>query len=144
MQTYLTTLLLVTSSISLLIAQENGSIHVKINDIKTGHTGLIILMLFSTNDGFPSEVTKAYKTGIITEYDTCAQFMFRNIPTGDYSVALFLDENGDGTMDCNFIGLPKEPVGASKQTGLGKPTFSRSVFQHNLEATQVQMPLLNQ
>lgn len=38
---------------------------------------------------------------------------FENIPDGRYGISLFLDENNNGKMDLNFLGIPKEKYGFS-------------------------------
>jgi 4,4'-diapolycopenoate synthase len=45
-------------------------------------------------------------------------------------VAAYLDENGNGKLDHNLLGIPREPVGASNNpTGrFGPPRFSDCVF----------------
>jgi uncharacterized protein (DUF2141 family) len=45
-------------------------------------------------------------------------------------VAVFHDENGNGKLDRNFIGIPKEGVGASnnRRHAMGPPTWDESKF----------------
>jgi uncharacterized protein (DUF2141 family) len=38
---------------------------------------------------------------------------FDNIPQGNYAIAVYLDENDNGVLDKNFIGIPKEKYGFS-------------------------------
>src|SRR5688572_14316142 len=39
--------------------------------------------------------------------------LFENVPPGTYAIALFLDENDNGKIDTNFIGIPREKYGFS-------------------------------
>jgi uncharacterized protein (DUF2141 family) len=43
-------------------------------------------------------------------------------------VAVFHDENGNGTVDRNFIGLPAEGFGFSRRSPLRVPSFSETSF----------------
>jgi uncharacterized protein (DUF2141 family) len=45
-------------------------------------------------------------------------------------VAVFHDENGNGKLDTNFLGIPREGVGVSnnKLRKLGPPTWEDSKF----------------
>ena len=45
--------------------------------------------------------------------------------TGRYAAIAFHDENGNGKLDKNFLGVPTEPYGFSNdaQGFLGPPTF---------------------
>lgn len=49
---------------------------------------------------------------------------------GDYAVSLIHDENGNGKLDTNFLGIPTEGVGFSKNPKLsfGPPTYVASRF----------------
>lgn len=45
--------------------------------------------------------------------DPAAEWTIENLPYGDYAVAVFHDENGNGLQDTNFVGMPTEPFGFS-------------------------------
>jgi uncharacterized protein (DUF2141 family) len=48
------------------------------------------------------------------------------IPSGEYFFSLFQDSNGNGELDSNIFGLPKELVGLSNYDGKGIPgNFNR-------------------
>ena len=53
-----------------------------------------------------------------------------NLPTGNYAVSLFYDENDNGQLDSNFIGIPKEPVALSNNARprFGPPRYRVAVF----------------
>lgn len=53
-----------------------------------------------------------------------------NLPTGNYAVSLFYDENDNGQLDSNFIGIPKEPVALSNNARprFGPPRYRDAVF----------------
>ena len=45
-----------------------------------------------------------------------ASLVFKNLPPGNYAVFLFHDANNNNKMDKNFLGIPKEGYGASKNS----------------------------
>jgi uncharacterized protein (DUF2141 family) len=51
--------------------------------------------------------------------------VFSNLEPGRYAAVAFHDENGNGKLDKNFLGVPAEPYGFSNnaQGFLGAPTF---------------------
>ena len=52
------------------------------------------------------------------------------LPPGDYALSIFYDRNGNGDLDTNFIGIPKEPIAMSNNaTGkYGPPKYKDAVF----------------
>ena len=54
---------------------------------------------------------------------------FEGLKPGRYAVAAFHDENGNGKVDFNFLGLPSEGYGFSRTTPLGKPSFDDTAFE---------------
>jgi len=91
--------------------------------------GQIAFMLFDQEDGFPSEPAKALKMGIVKEYSDKTTFTFDDVPYGTYALAVFHDENSDGEIERNFMGMPKEPVGASNLFKMGRPNFKKCSFK---------------
>jgi len=59
------------------------------------------------------------KTGTVT-------ITWNDIPPGEYAIALYQDINGDGKLNKNFIGYPKEPFGFSRNF---KPKLSAPKFE---------------
>jgi len=50
---------------------------------------------------------------------------FPNIPEGTYAVQAFQDRNANAKLDRSFIGIPKEPIGFSRNPTVrfGPPSF---------------------
>jgi uncharacterized protein (DUF2141 family) len=54
--------------------------------------------------------------------------IFKDLPAGDYAVTMYQDENDNGSIDKNAIGIPTEPYGFSNNGGnFGPPGFNDSV-----------------
>jgi uncharacterized protein (DUF2141 family) len=47
------------------------------------------------------------------------------LPAGDYALSVFQDENGNGKLDKNVVGMPTEPYGFSNDAvgNYGPPSF---------------------
>ena len=56
---------------------------------------------------------------------------FTELPAGRYAVQLFIDLNGNGTLDTSARGLPREPVGFSQNPSLlkGQPSPEGCAFE---------------
>lgn len=52
---------------------------------------------------------------------------FADLPTGNYAIKLFQDENSNGQIDKNDQGIPTEPYGFSNNGGTyGPPSFEEA------------------
>ena len=62
-----------------------------------------------------------------------------DVSYGDYGIAVFHDENKNGKMDKNFLGIPQEPYGFSNnmRVTFGPPAWDRSKFSVRGPATEV-------
>lgn len=58
-------------------------------------------------------------------------FRFSDLPPGDYAATAFADINGNARLDKNFIGIPAEPYGFSRDARgrLGPPNFAEAAFR---------------
>jgi uncharacterized protein (DUF2141 family) len=75
--------------------------------------GQVLCALYSSADGFPTKGEKALahaKSPISGGHAVCE---FPGVAAGTYAVSAFHDENSNGKLDRNFMGIPREGVGAS-------------------------------
>ncbi len=63
--------------------------------------------------------------------------VFRNLPEGRYGITAFHDENGNGKLDANALGVPTEAYGFSRDArGLfGPPKFADAVMDLKANTT---------
>jgi len=110
-------------------------IHVKILDIRNS-TGAVACALFESTEGFPTEYLHfATNIMVIKVRDKQARCDFEDIPPGTYALAIVHDENMNGKLDTNVLGIPKEGYGFSNDAKalLGAPSFSAASFPYNGE-----------
>jgi uncharacterized protein (DUF2141 family) len=112
-------------------SQENV-IHVDIDGLRSDR-GRVLCSLFSSAADFPKKADRAVahaKSEIFGRHATCE---FQGVPPGTYAVSVFHDENSNGKLDTNFMGIPREGVGASNNAKgrFGPPKFSAAAFQHS-------------
>lgn len=91
--------------------------------------GTVGCALFHAEAGFPDRADDArgqfvVATGATT---TCR---WDDVPAGRYAVAAFLDTNANKENDRNFLGMPTEPWGVSKNArpSLRAPRFDEAAF----------------
>jgi uncharacterized protein (DUF2141 family) len=108
-----------------------GDLVVQVQGLRNGN-GQVACALFASADGFPGDRAKAVRKvagPIAAAVGTCR---FAAVPPGVYAIAVIHDENGNGKMDKNFMGLPSEGFGASNdpQTKFGPPKYADAQFTH--------------
>jgi uncharacterized protein (DUF2141 family) len=84
--------------------------------------GQVGCMIFATADGFPGKVEKAAGRAWIPIANQTAICEFPGLRPGRYAAVAMHDENGNGKLDTNLFGVPKEGVGASRDA---RPGFMR-------------------
>jgi uncharacterized protein (DUF2141 family) len=108
-------------------------IHVRVLNIRN-NTGTVDCALFDSPIGFPIDALRsAMNVMIIKIRKAEARCDFEDIPPGTYAIAVFHDENMNGTLDTNWLGIPKEGYGFSNDVRalLGSPPFSAASFEYD-------------
>ena len=112
-------------------APAENVIHVEISGLRSDK-GQVLCALFSSAEAFPKKADKAVArlTAKIAEHQATCDFS--GVATGTYAVSVVHDENANGKLDTNFIGMPREGVGASNDAKghMGPPKFSAASFAH--------------
>ncbi len=90
--------------------------------------GTLNCRLFTEASGFPDgEGTRTVRAAIAGTQATC---VFDELPPGAYAVAVVHDENGNGRLDKNFLGIPTEGYGVSNNRtyAASSPKWDESRF----------------
>jgi uncharacterized protein (DUF2141 family) len=136
--------LLLTMLPAFALAQAScPGIHVKILNIKNS-SGTVACALFESPEGFPTAFLRmATNVMIIKIKKDQARCDFEDIPPGNYAMAVIHDENMNGELDANWLGIPTEGYGFSNDAkGLvGAPPFSAASFPYNGENIELTMTL---
>jgi uncharacterized protein (DUF2141 family) len=106
---------------------------VKILDIRNS-TGAVACALFESQEGFPAEfLHSATNIMVIKIRDTQARCDFEDIAPGTYALAVIHDENMNGKLDTDWLGIPTEGYGFSNDAtaALGAPSFSAASFPYD-------------
>jgi uncharacterized protein (DUF2141 family) len=112
-------------------ASDKGNVvRVEVSGLRSDK-GEVMCALYASAEGFPKNPEKAVahsKAGISGGNAVCE---FSGLSAGTYAVSVFHDENSNGKLDTNFIGMPKEGVGASNNAAghFGPPKFEAAAFR---------------
>ena len=115
---------------SALGLQTTADLTVVISKLRT-NAGLVNVGLYNTKEGYLSRGTiDPFRKAKIAVDDYTAEYTFKQIPFGEYTIKYFHDENENGKIDFNFLRLPVEPYGFSNNAhgALGLPQYNRAKF----------------
>jgi len=93
--------------------------------------GYLGILLFADKKGFPAKNEGAFQVQLSTFSDVAPVIKIPGMPYGIYAVTVLHDENMNGEMDTNWIGLPREGVGVSNnaRSRMGPPKFRDAKFE---------------
>jgi uncharacterized protein (DUF2141 family) len=96
--------------------------------------GQVFIQLWTKPDGFPKQGDKAYKFVAIDAnkaVNGTVTTTFTDLAPGTYAVSTLHDENRNGKMDSNMLGIPKEGWAVSNNivTHTHAPSFEQASFQ---------------
>ncbi len=103
----------------------------------SGDKGKVMVALYKQTDKWMrlasggSQMAPAKKEGV--------GVMFKDLAEGEYAISLFVDENGNGKLDSNAIGIPIEPYAFSNDASgaFGPPTFEQAKFVVSKDAKTI-------
>jgi len=99
-----------------------------INELRN-QEGEVCIALFESKAGFPEDDTKSICNQCFAITDLPMSVSF-DVPHGSYSASLLHDENKDGELNTNIIGIPQEGIGFSNDPMIikGTPSFDTAAF----------------
>jgi len=70
-----------------------------------------------------------------------AEWVLTDLPWGKYSIKVYHDENGNGRLDRNGLGMPREAYGFSNNArgDFGPPDFSETLFKFKKAAMTIRI-----
>ncbi|WP_138433822.1 DUF2141 domain-containing protein [Winogradskyella algicola] len=107
-------------------AQEVFSLTVQVEDV-ANNDGKMFIAVYDSETDF---LDKSYKGVISSITNKSCTVTFKEIPEGTYAVSIFHDENDNGKLDSNFVGIPKEDYGCSNNAKgfMGPPKWKDAKF----------------
>ena len=130
--------------LSALLAATAGAqaaeLTVVLQDVRT-QTGLIKVALVDSQAGWDGKAAPVQATGAPPSGEQ-ATFVFKDLKPGAYAVLITHDENGNGQLDTNMMGMPVEGYGFSNNPRvMRKPTWDEARFELAGEATHIDVAL---
>lgn len=130
--------------LSALLAATAGAqaaeLTVVLQDVRA-QTGLIKVALVDSQAGWDGKAAPVQATGAPPSGEK-ATFVFKDLKPGAYAVLITHDENGNGQLDTNMMGMPVEGYGFSNNPRvMRKPTWDEARFELVGEATHIDVAL---
>lgn len=105
-----------------------GDLAVAITEVRAS-TGLVTVAVVDSAAAFDGQAKPVRTAGTPPAGDT-ATFAFDDLPPGRYAVIVTHDENGNGRLDMNAMGMPLEGYGFSNNPQvMRKPTWDEAAFE---------------
>jgi uncharacterized protein (DUF2141 family) len=142
--------------VALSLAAGASELRVTVEGIRSAH-GTILIGLYDSTETFERAIKASDKEGFLNDPDRFGAValranaalksgvVFSNLEPGRYAVIAFHDENGNGKLDKNFLGVPAEPYGFSNNVEgfLGPPTFGKAAMMLGDHDSAVRIMLIS-
>ena len=118
-------------------------IHVTILGIRNS-VGTVDCALFDAPKGFPVDVLRSAMRLVAMKVPRNeARCDFEEIPSGTYALVVLHDENMNGKVDTNWIGIPKEGYGFSNdaKASFSAPSFKDASFVYDAKRLELTISL---
>ncbi|WP_117614809.1 DUF2141 domain-containing protein [Flavobacterium sp. MEB061] len=114
------------------ISAQNVKLTVSVSGLKN-NTGVVKVGLYNSEGTFLKTVFKSLSSEIKNDK---AVVTFENLPAGEYAISTYHDENNNGKLDRNAMGIPSEDYAASNNAKgfMGPPSYNDAKFVINKDS----------
>ncbi len=139
--------ILLAAPISHISAQApTGKIIVEVKGFEN-NDGKARLLLFSSNEKkyFPKDKDKALRKNVVPIVNNQVQFIYENLPYGEYAISVHHDEDENEKVNTNFLKIPNEGLGSSNDAKgfMGPPSFDKAKVTLNKEEISITINIVN-
>ena len=113
-----------------VLAQEAGTVRIELSGLAEAQGDVYIAVYDSEDTWLGKDTVLQRKVAIAEALDGDLVLAELQLPAGEYALSVFYDINGNGDLDTNWIGIPKEPVALSNnaRNRFGPPKYKDAVF----------------
>jgi uncharacterized protein (DUF2141 family) len=106
-----------------------ATIDVEVTGLKSD-AGKVVILVYTSAKGFPTDPKRAKRAFFTKPSGKKASRTLADLPPGTYALSIYHDANNNGELDTNWIGMPKEGLGASNNAKgrMGPPKFAAAAF----------------
>ena len=116
-----------------------GTVEVTVSNVKDT-TGTIRVGIFKDQATF---LKNAYLGKVVKAGKGEVKVIFENVPSGTYALSVIHDENRNGELDSNLIGIPKEgfAFGNDAMGTFGPPSYDKASFVIGKEVIKMKVTM---
>lgn len=105
--------------------------------------GVARIVVYDAQGSFPRPKGSARASSVERIEDGQVQTSFAELPLGEYVVLVLHDENDNDELDTNFLGIPEEGYGISKNrfTSVGAPDYEEGAFTLPPEGSSLEIEM---
>ena len=114
-------------SLSLMSQANADTLTVKLDNIQV-HQGSLMVAVYQGEESYSANqgVVASSKKTVTSESHT---LVFTDLAPGEYAIKVMHDENDNGSLDTNFLGIPSEGYGFSNNGGsFGPASYDDAKF----------------
>lgn len=135
--------LFATAAIALALAPtaaSAGDLRVRLTGVEQ-EVGSVRVALYASAADY--DTGKPLARRIAAPRTSGVEIVFPNLPPGRYGLSSFHDVNGNEDLDRNFVGMPTEPYGFSRNARgrFGPPSFEDLAFEMDADAVTMEVEL---
>lgn len=137
--------LAVCLSVTLLLcnaaaAAAADGLHITVSDIRNAN-GHVLISVNPSNEAWEG-TAKPVAVARLAAAEGTIEHVFPDLAPGDYAVQVMHDENDNGDLDSNFIGIPVEGYGFSQNPSvMRRATFDEARFALPAEGAAITIRL---
>jgi uncharacterized protein (DUF2141 family) len=115
-----------------LMSAQNVNLTVAVSGLKN-NTGIVKVGLYNSEGMFLKTIYKSITSEI---KNNSATVTFVGIPKGEYGISAYQDENSNGILDKNIMGIPSEDFACSNNAKgfMGPPAYEDAKFNINKDS----------
>jgi uncharacterized protein (DUF2141 family) len=106
----------------------SAKLHLQVQEVKAP-LGVMRIALYDSEANF-LDFKKVFASKVVPATIGTTTVVIDSLPAGVYAIALYQDQNDNGAMDKNWLGIPTEPLGFSNAQlrTFGPPSFKACAF----------------
>jgi uncharacterized protein (DUF2141 family) len=110
-------------------ASAAGVLSIEIQDLRKA-SGQLMIQLVDSEEAYEAKAEAVARKSIKVSAKGDLQTQFTDLKPGSYALMIIHDENNNGKLDSNSLGIPQEGYGFSNNPNvMRKPTFAETQFE---------------